>query len=98
MYEQLGEPFTGVGNYKGYNEIVVDSKHWLEGLPGSVEAIFMVDCEDGDANLRYGAADGGGTAESCQAARDRRSCPVTVSAAAPAFSPHERPFLLQSGQ
>ena len=70
LYETGGEPFTSVGNFKGYNEIVVDSKHWIEGLPGAVEAIFMIDCGDGDENLRYGAADGAGTAVNCRAAHE----------------------------
>ena len=71
LYAQYGEPFTAVGNFKGYNEIVVDAKHWIDGLPGSVEALFMLDCGDGDTNLRYGAADGGGTALDCRDAHER---------------------------
>ena len=41
-----------------------------EGLPDSVEAIFILDCDDNAANLRYGAADGYGTAGSCREAHD----------------------------
>jgi len=66
VFAKNGEPFTGVGNFKGYNEIVVDTVPWLENLPHSVEGIFMVDCGNtNQANLRYSAADGMGTAASC---------------------------------
>ena len=50
-------------------EIVVDSVPWVENLPHSVEAIFKIDCNDGDAQLHYGAADGQATANSCADAR-----------------------------
>jgi hypothetical protein len=68
LVAQQGDPFTGVGNYKGYNEVVLDSEAWIEGLPESIEAIFMVDCSSSDPNLLYGGADGGGTARSCDEA------------------------------
>ena len=69
LFEKSGENFDGVGSFKGYNEIVLDTKVWIDNLPGSVEAIFMVDCQDGQDNLRYGAADGGGTAANCRDAK-----------------------------
>ena len=69
VFASKGEPFTGVGNFKGYNEIVVDPVPWLEHLPHSVEAIFMVDCTAGSAQLHYGAADGMATAMDCAEAQ-----------------------------
>lgn len=65
-FAREGEPFTGVGNFKGYNEFVVDTSAWIEKLPRSVEAIFILDCNDNDQNLVYGAADGRGTAANCR--------------------------------
>ena len=65
-----GAEFTAVGNFAGYNEFVVDSAHWIEGLPDSVEGIFMLDCNEKDANLHYGAADGRGTAANCHDAQN----------------------------
>ena len=61
-----GEPFPGVGNFKGYNEVVVDTRAWIDGLPESVEAMWLLDCNNNDQNLVYGAADGRGTAFNCR--------------------------------
>lgn len=66
LFERGGMNFDGVGNFAGYNEIVIDSDHWIDNLPDSIEGFFMVECNDNDANLRYGAADGGGTALNCR--------------------------------
>jgi hypothetical protein len=63
-----------VGKFKGYNEIVVASDPWIAHLPHSVQAIFMVACQEGDRNTNYhgsGSADKMGTAPSCGAARER---------------------------
>lgn len=69
VFARNGDAFTGVGNFKGYNEIVVDTQPWLTNLPDSVEAIFMVDCGNAGSNLRYSAADGMGTAANCAEAQ-----------------------------
>jgi hypothetical protein len=69
LFEQSGANFEGVGSFSGYNEIVVDADNWIGLLPHSVEGIFMIECDDNDVNLRYGAADGGGTAMNCRDAR-----------------------------
>jgi len=65
-----GAPFTGIGTFKGYNEFVVDTHAWIEKLPASVEAMFLLDCHDYDSNLHYGAADGRGTAANCHEAHE----------------------------
>ena len=70
QFARYGAAFEGVGGFKGYNEFVLDSHAWIEGLPDSVEAIFILDCDDNAANLWYGAADGYGTAGSCREAHD----------------------------
>lgn len=64
-FAREGAPFVGIGNFAGYNEFVVDSNAWISRLPESVEAMFVVDCHENDVNLRYGAADGRGTALDC---------------------------------
>ena len=64
-FAREGAEFPGVGSFKGYNEFVMDANAWLDGLPESVEAIFIVECSDADTNLKYGAADGRGTAANC---------------------------------
>lgn len=69
LFADRGEKFVGVGSFKGYTEIVIDSAPWIANLPESVEAVFAVDCTDADAQLHYGAADGGSTAQSCSEAR-----------------------------
>ena len=55
-----------MGNFKGYNEIVVGSETWLENLPHSVDAFFIIDCNDEDENLHYG-----GTSANCGEAHER---------------------------
>ena len=69
-FAREGEPFTGVGNFKGYNEFVVDAQAWVAALPEAVEAMFLIECSDSDENLVYGAADGRGTAANCAQAHD----------------------------
>ena len=54
------------------SQVVVASDPWLDGLPNSIEAIFLVACRDGDRNVKYhgsGAADHVGTSPSCGEAR-----------------------------
>ena len=65
------EPFERVGDFKGYNEVVVESATWLRNLPWSVEAIFYVECDVGSgfANTQYSGADGRGPARSCSEAK-----------------------------
>ena len=74
LFAREGAPFDSWDGFSGYNEIVVSSAAWLRHLPDSVEAIFTVDCHDGDRNTKYtvdrGSADGG-TAGSCREARSR---------------------------
>ena len=55
--------------FKGYNEVIVESDTWLRNLPLSVEAMFFVDCAEGDPNVQYSAADGHGPAGSCHEAK-----------------------------
>ena len=57
------------GRFKGYNEVIVESDTWLRNLPLSVEAMFFVDCAEGDPNVQYSAADGHGPAGSCHEAK-----------------------------
>ena len=38
---------------KRYNEIVLKSQAWIDHLPHSVEAIFIVECTSGEANTVY---------------------------------------------
>ncbi|KAL1512048.1 hypothetical protein AB1Y20_005322 [Prymnesium parvum] len=66
----MGREYQGIGSFKGYNEFVIASDKWLEGLPRSVEAIFLVDCTPGQTNLQYDGANGG-TAESCEDAHQQ---------------------------
>ena len=40
-----------MGNFAGYNEFVVDTEAWVEGLPQSVEAIWLLDCNDEPGGL-----------------------------------------------
>ncbi len=40
-HAEYGELFGGIGSYKGYNEIIVESAHWIEQLPWSIEAFFV---------------------------------------------------------
>lgn len=49
--------------------MVVESATWLRNLPWSVEAIFYVQCEDGQQNTQYSGADGRGPAQSCSQAK-----------------------------
>ena len=51
-FAKSGTPFERVGNFEGYNEIVVDSVSWVRALPRAVEAIFVLECEKGAANLQ----------------------------------------------
>lgn len=67
--EGRGGEYHGIGGFKGYNEIVLAADRWLEQLPRSVEAIFLVDCKPGDQNLAYNGANGG-TAGSCAQAHE----------------------------
>lgn len=48
---------------------MVDSATWLRHLPWSVEAIYYIACEEGQANTQYSGADGRGPAGSCGQAR-----------------------------
>lgn len=68
QHAQTGRGYRGIGNFEGYNEIVVDAADWVGHLPRSVEAIFIVECKDGDRNLDYGG--GGGLARSCKDAQE----------------------------
>ena len=73
-HAERGSDYWGVGDFKGYNEIVVDSETWLRRLPESVQAVFIVDCVglrtvNGKGNLQYHA--GGGLSGSCEQAQDQ---------------------------
>ena len=70
-FAQNGARFDGVGSFKGYNEIVVQSEAWIQGLPDSVEALFMTECSPGDRNLVYGPSQDMGTARSCEQAHSK---------------------------
>ena len=70
LFEKHGEAFTGVGGFKGYNEIVVSADEWIKNLPHSIEGIFYVECEDETENVHYRATDGYGTAANCREARE----------------------------
>ena len=56
----------GPGVYWGYNEVVVDARAWREASSSAVEAVFVVDCEAGWANMDWR----GLPATSCKAAHD----------------------------
>jgi hypothetical protein len=45
-----GNQYRGIGTYSGYNEVVVASRTYVENLPHSIEAIFIVDCLGIDGN------------------------------------------------
>lgn len=70
-FAQDAAPFTGIGKYKGYAEIVVESDTWLDNLPDSVEAIFMVDCDPDEENFRYPPGGKRGTAATCREAQQQ---------------------------
>ena len=54
LFQRFGAVFDGTFHYSGYNEFVVETRPWLEGLPHSVEGIFYVECEDDDRrNLAF---------------------------------------------
>ena len=54
LFQRFGAVFDGTFHYSGYNEFVVETRPWLEGLPHSVEGIFYVECEDDDQrNLAF---------------------------------------------
>lgn len=70
-FAKLGTPYTEPRiEFQGYNEIVVASDAWIEHLPWSVEAIFLVECSAGERNLVYAGADGPGTAKTCEDAQN----------------------------
>ena len=50
-HAQHGSVFEGAGKFKGYNEIIVDSKYRDANLPHSVEAFFYTDTCRGQAVL-----------------------------------------------
>lgn len=68
-FADTGAEYSGIGDFKGYNEVVISSDPWIDALPNSVEAIFLIDCEPGQKNLAYGG--GGGLASSCEEAHAR---------------------------
>ena len=70
-FRRHGDAFTGHHDFKGYNEIVVESDTWLRNLPRSVEAIFYLECQEGEANTQYSGADGRGPAKTCAEAQKR---------------------------
>ena len=43
IFAREGAPFPNGEYFLGYNEIIVDSPTWVQGLPGSVEAIFVLE-------------------------------------------------------
>ena len=68
IFAAEGKPFLGLNSYEGYNEVVVQSDPWIDGLPKSVEAIFFIAqtsvlCRSGKTQL--------GQAYSCQDAEAR---------------------------
>ena len=72
VFVQNGQPFGGIGNWKGYNEVVVDTNTWLKELPHSVEAMFIVECDDWERNTEYPpGSHGWGTAQTCGEAHER---------------------------
>ena len=70
LQESRGSSYTGVGNYKGYNEVVIATDAWLKHLPESIEAIFIIDCEPDVPNLHYVLTDHQGTAANCEEGQD----------------------------
>jgi len=42
MEQQHEEPPNGFLEYKGYNEVILNSDTWVDHLPGTVQAIFMM--------------------------------------------------------
>lgn len=68
--ESMGVDYHGIGNFKGYNEMVIAADGWIANLPESIEAIFITDCSSGQSNLAYNGANGG-TASSCGAAHEQ---------------------------
>jgi hypothetical protein len=67
QHADFGWNYHGMGNYEGYNEVVVASQSLLRNLPRSIEAFFIVDCQKNQPNLDYGG--GGGLARNCHDAQ-----------------------------
>ena len=113
LFAKEGKPFPGVHpqppkgtvvkerkSFVGYNEVVVATDRWIETLPGSVEAIFYVDCDRvGGAskpNLLYPGdhGDGAGTARTCGEAEERaREMHSRFLKAYPWIRPRDFPLL-----
>lgn len=85
-----GADYKGIGNFKGYNEVVVRSRDVLNSLPSSIEAIFLTECNAGQSNLDYQ----GRTAPSCAVAHERGRSMYQRFLAAYGLSEAEFPLLM----
>lgn len=73
IHASRGEAYEGIGGYFGYNELIVSSAPWVEQLPQSVEAIFIVDCAEEFRSITIGGNQAGSFefATSCAEAQQR---------------------------
>ena len=43
QYQQFGSQYwAGGGQSSGYNEVIIDGRHWYDNVPDAVEAVFIV--------------------------------------------------------
>ena len=111
LFTRQGKPFRGIGSgmikrdehspqdeqsFIGYNEVVVASDAWLDHLPWSVQAIFFIECPngEGEANLKYGDAKSAWASNTCGEAEEKaREMHAAFLRAYPEIQPDAFPLL-----